>query len=218
MYDAGVSRSVTTTSCGHGEGPAETFEAPGNVLLRAPSLSDATTEVCPTVGAHEGQNLLLISLSGNPDRRLDAWQRQAGLPEKVAILSADETRGAVEAGDGSTSTVGPGGTEISRTTISEPSDLTGIGIKMSKCLSAWEDDDVPTSICFDSVTTLLQFAGTRRAFRFLHVMTKRITSSDNLAHYHIDPGAHDAQTLATIESIFPEAIEFDKGEDAWVAQ
>lgn len=208
---------MTTTSCDQGEGLTGTFEAPGNVLLRAPSLSDATTEVCPSVGAHDGQNLLLISLSGNPDRRLNAWQRKAGLPEKVAILSADETRGAVDADDGSTVMSGPGGTEISRTTVSEPTDLTGIGIKMSQCLSAWESDDVPTSVCFDSVTTLLQFAGTRRAFRFLHVMTKRITSSDNLAHYHIDPSAHDEQTLATIESIFPEAIEFDNGDDAWVA-
>jgi 2C-methyl-D-erythritol 2,4-cyclodiphosphate synthase len=107
------------------------------------------------------------------------------------------------------------GTVISTTTVSEPGDLTGIGIKMNKALSAWEDDDARTHVCFDSLTTLLQYVDTRRAFQYLHVTTKRVESAGAIAHYHIDPEAHDEQTLATIESLFSDVFEYGTETGTW---
>lgn len=190
-------------------------EPPANVLCRAPSLSDGATEVCPTIGSHDERNLLLVSLSGNPDRRLEAWKRHGGLPEKVAILSVEDVRGATAARGSAGPTPGPDGTAVSTTTVSEPSDLTGIGIKLNQCLSAWEDEPVPTHVCFDSVTALLQYVDTRKAFRFLHVTSRRVRSVGGLAHYHIDPGAHDEQTLATIAGAFSDVYEYDPDAETW---
>ena len=166
------------------------------------------------VGTPEEWNLLLVSLSGDPERRLDAWRRHGGLPRKVAVLSAEQARGAVAA-DGAAAVPGPDGQAVSTTAVSDPSDLTGIGIKVNQCLSAWEDDDVPTVVCFDSVTTLLQYVDTRRAFRFLHVLSRRVRSVDGVAHYHVDPAAHDEQTLATIEGVFSDVYRYDEETDSW---
>lgn len=191
-------------------------EEPANVLLRASSMSDGAREVCPSVTERSTRNLLVVSLSGDPKRRLDVWKRQDGLPEKVAILSVDTTRGGASTRS-TGSAGGPGGAAVSTTTVSEPSDLTGIGIKINQCLSAWADDDAPVEVCFDSVTTLLQYVDQRRAFRFLHVISKRITSIGGVAHYHVDPAAHDEQTLATIENVFSDIYEYDADTASWTA-
>ena len=204
---------MSTTRGRHDEA-AILVDPPANVLCRAPSFSRGATEVCPTVGTPEEWNLLLVSLSGDPERRLDAWRRHGGLPRKVAVLSAEQARGAVAA-DGTASVPDPDGPAVSTTTVSDPSDLTGIGIKVNQCLSAWEDDEVPTVVCFDSVTTLLQYVDTRRAFRFLHVLSRRVRSVDGVAHYHVDPGAHDEQTLATIEGVFSDVYRYDEETDSW---
>lgn len=192
-------------------------EPPANVLCRAPSFSPAVTEVCPEIGPDGDRNLLLVSLSGTPERRLGVWKRHGDLPRNVAVLSVEQPRGAAAAGS-TGGTRGPGGSTISTATVSEPGDLTGIGIKVNQCLSAWEDDDdVRTHVCFDSVTTLLQYVDTRRAFRFLHVLSRRVQSVGALAHYHVDPGAHDEQTLATIEGVFSDVFEYDEATDCWTA-
>jgi hypothetical protein len=203
-----------STTRGHRDEAAILVDPPANILCRAPSLSRGATEVCPVVGTPEEWNLLLVSLSGDPDRRLDAWRRHDGLPRKIAVLSVEQARGAVAA-DGTAQVAGPDGPAVSTTTVSEPSDLTGIGIKVNQCLSAWEDDEVPTMVCFDSVTTLLQYVDTRRAFRFLHVLSRRVRSVGGIAHYHVDPGAHDDQVLSTIEGIFSDVYRYDEETDSW---
>ncbi|QLD84833.1 hypothetical protein HWV23_03580 [Natronomonas halophila] len=197
--------------------PALAVDPPANVLLEAPSLSEGGMSICPHIKAETDaeRNLLFVSLSGNPDSRLDMWRRHGGLPGKVAIITADNTRSVAASGGGST-TRQSGETVISTTTVSEPSDLTGIGIKMNNCLSAWEDDDARTHVCFDSLTTLLQYVDTERVFQYLHVTTKRIEAVDGVAHYHIDPNAHDDQTLATIESLFSDVCRYDTETDDWV--
>lgn len=203
---------MSTTRCPLGETDVP-VDSPANVLCRAPSLSEGASEICPMVGDHEKRNLLLVSLSGTPDSRLQTWKRHGGLPQKVAVLSVEKARGAVADTGGSTR--GPNGTAVSTTTISEASDLTGIGIKVNQCLSAWEDDDATTHVCFDSVTTLLQFVDSRRAFRFLHVLSRRVRAADGIAHYHVDPGAHEDQTLATIEGAFTDVYDYDETTGNW---
>lgn len=193
-----------------------TANPPSSVVLEAPSLSSSGLSICPQLGEDDAatRNLLLVSLSGNPDGRLDAWGRHGGLPQKVAVITADTSRQAVAAEGGSVSR-GPDGTVVSTTTVSEPSDLTGIGIKMSKCLSAWADEDARTHVCFDSLTTLLQYADVEQVFQYLHVTNKRIEAVGGSVHYHIDPNAHDEQTLSTIESLFSDVFTYETESGTW---
>lgn len=192
--------------------PGLSFPSGSSVLLRAPALDSEAQCVCSHIGERDG-NLLVVSLSGNPDRRLDAWRRGGGLPEMVAVISADGTRSV--SAETETTTQSVDGTAISTTTVSAPDDLTGLGIKTNQCLSAWEGTNSETHLCFDSLTTLLQYVETRRAFRYLDVMVKRIRDTGATAHYHIDPTAHDRQTLTTIECLFSDIVEYDSDEGIW---
>jgi hypothetical protein len=205
-----------STSRGRRDPPNLSVSAPGNVLLRAPALSDGKKRVCPSLHDNDEVNLLVVSLAGTPDRILDTWGRYGGLPENVGVVTADETRSAA-ASSGSGSIQGPDGSTVSTTTVSGPGDLTGIGIKISQCLSAWRDNDATTVLCFDSLTTLLQYADLQRVFRFLHMLTRQVRDVGGLAYFHIDPGAHDERTISTVENLFTDRFEYDEATEEWDA-
>jgi hypothetical protein len=122
------------------------------------------------------------------------------------------------------------------TAVEDPADLTGVGIEMSGLLSKLTEaagtgegeSEVLTEIsgeagsgprivvCFDSLTALLDHTDLERAFRFLHVATGRVRSGDALGYYHIDPEKHDAETLATLRTLFDGVL--DDGEDGWAVE
>jgi hypothetical protein len=89
-----------------------------------------------------------------------------------------------------------------------------LGIKLSQCLSAWEGDANRTTVRFDSLTTLLQFAELKRVFRFVHVLLGRIDSANAVGYFHLDPAAHGDQTLATLRGLFDAVYELEDG--TWV--
>lgn len=187
-----------------------------NVLVLAPAMEDAVDEACGDLLTHGNparENALLVSMLRPPAERLEALRRHGGrLPSKVGVVSAGDGTRSVAAAD-TTSTTEMGASTVRMATVSEPGDLTGLGIKISQALSAWEDDDALTALCFHSVTGLLQYADLQRAFQFLHVLTKRIEAVGGIAHYHMDPTAHDGRALATIRSLFDAVVEFEDG--AW---
>lgn len=204
------------------DGSTVVVDPPANVLLEAPSLSEAAAAVCPSVGGTDAGGLLLVSLSGDPATRLDRWRRAGRLPAAVALVTAEETRSGAASADGSAGTTGrlpgvsgPDGTAISTTTVAGPEDLTGIGIAIDSCLDAWAEDPATTHVCLDSVTTLVQYVGPRKAFQFLHVVTGRLSSAGALAHFHFDPAAHDQRTVATVESLFPDVFTLEEGTGTW---
>jgi hypothetical protein len=113
--------------------------------------------------------------------------------------------------------VGQGGADVPGAdwrvaTVESPSDLTGIGIELSELLSTMAEaaDDEPVSVCFDSITSLLQYADLQRTFRFLHVVTGRVKTVDGVGHFHIDPAAHTDQELATLKGLFDAVVDVDE--------
>jgi hypothetical protein len=92
-------------------------------------------------------------------------------------------------------------------TISSPSDLTGLGIQIGEFLSEWS---APTVLCFDSLTSMLQYVDFETAYEFLHAITGQIHASDARAHFHIDPGAHDQQQIAGITSLFDASVSLEE--------
>jgi hypothetical protein len=98
------------------------------------------------------------------------------------------------------------------TTVENPSDLTGIGIELSEMLSAMAKatgEDEHLVFCFDSITSLLQYAELQRTFRFLHVVTGRIKAVGGVGHFHVDPDAHDDREIATLKGLFDAVLEVD---------
>lgn len=165
-----------------------------NVLVCSESIDEdarrAYYEQLLPVSAASLHVLGVVYTSG-PAAWLNEWQRYAGdVPAEWSLISvADGTR-SVTAAKGSI----VDGRIVHD--VESPQDLTGLGITIGERLSELSGDEPVVS--FDSLTAMLQHVDLRRAFRFLHVLTNRIRSLEGVGHYHIDPGAHDDQTLATL--------------------
>ncbi|WP_255195488.1 DUF7504 family protein [Halorarius litoreus] len=188
----------------------------GSVLVLAPAMDSRVDECCVRLACPDDPvdvDLLAVALDGGVDDVLDRWTRYAGAtPGRTAVVTAGESvRGAAAASSEGVSMLG---SDVSLASVSDPGDLTGLGIKISQCLSSWEDDDNDLMLCFDSLTTLLQFTELRQVFQFVHVLTQRIESAGARAHFHMNQHAHDEQTVATVRSLFDHVYELD-ADGAW---
>lgn len=183
-----------------------------NVLLLVPSLQSHSSGACLdllTQTPPEQTSVLTITYIQTAREWIDAWTETIGTPPiRGGIVSVGQS--STEVDDPSWAVTG----------VENPSDLTGIGIELSELLSqigTASADDEHTAVCFNSITSLLQYADLQRAFRFLHVVTGRIKTVDGVGHFHLDPNAHDEQTLATLKGLFDAVIEV--GEDgSWEVQ
>lgn len=180
-----------------------------NVLLLAPAMSRHEGEQCSEllgVASPEDANLLSITLTGAPDDRLDAWQRDldGGLPDEIAVVSVNEQL----RGD-ATSFPTDSGSSLHVGTVSNPADLTGLGIEVTKHLERWQTNDNETVICFHSLSTLLQYTDLESTFRFLHTLSGRVATIDGRAHYHMDPDVHDDKTVQTLLQLFDAVVRIE---------
>jgi hypothetical protein len=178
-----------------------------NTLVLAPAFEAQADEACADMLGAAGPaetDALFMTLSGSPDVCLGRWRSGVSLtrPANIGIVSVDDSTRSAAA----TASVQTGANGHVRT-VSSPGDLTGLGIAVSEFLGDWHGDGNETVVCFDSITTLLQYADLQRAFRFLHVLTQRSDGAGAHAHFHMDPTAHDEQTIRTITSLFDEVVE-----------
>jgi hypothetical protein len=155
--------------------------------------------------------VLAVEYTRGPDGWLDEWREHVGRPPaETAIVSVDD-------GTRSTAAVGPtvyegDGTGTAVSVVESPDDLTGLGITVGGHLERWESDPGPTLVTMDSLTVLLQYVDVKRVFRFLHVLVNRVKRADAVGHYHMDPAAHDEQTVATLASVFDAVARHEDGE------
>jgi len=176
---------------------------PSNLLLLGPSMEgdgDAIVRLMESVTGTP--SLLAVSLLRDPDEQIASWEdRWRKPPEAVAAIGCNHTGTTGDSAE----------TPYRATTVADPGDLTGLGIRINECLDAWEGRQCV--VAFDSVTTMLQYADTKQVFQFLHVLTSRMKRSDVMSVFYMDPDAHDAQTVSTIRSLFEGVYEWS--EDGW---
>lgn len=200
------------------ESVASSLPAPlrdaANILLLASPMDTGVDEACLDllmVDAPSQEDVLYITFTGTMNDRLSAWRNRVDgePPAKVGLICVGEmTRSAASHSNVSRSSAGP----VSITTISDPGDLTGIGITLNEYLSQWDGDGNRLVGCFDSLTSLLQYTDIDAAFRFLHVVTGRFTAAGAVGHYHLDPSAHDDQTVNSLIGLFDAVVELEDGE------
>jgi hypothetical protein len=198
---------VESAGAGLGEDPARAPPlgegAPANMLFLGPSIgADAVQRLMESVSGPSP--LLTVSLLRSPTEQLAEWeQRWRAPPDEVALIGCNNGGGTLGDRDPET--------EFRATTVADPGDLTGLGIRIGECLEAW-GDQTPL-VVFDSVTTMLQYADTKQVFQFLHVLTSQLRSAGALSVFHMDPEAHDERTVSTIRSLFRGVYE--QTEDGW---
>lgn len=201
---------------GVGELISEDVSGSVNVLLRTPADGDPADGACTELlreGSSEGP-LLFVTLSGAPDERLATWRAHGGEDrESVGVVTAGDTVRSTASRPRTPASPAPGPTVRA---VPDPGDLTGIGVGISELLSELGGGDRPVSVCFHSVSTLLEHVDPQEVFRFLTVLTRRVQAAGANAHYHVDPSAHDEQVLRTLEPLFEATLAFEDG--AWTTR
>ncbi|MFB6220685.1 MAG: hypothetical protein ABEH90_04530 [Halolamina sp.] len=189
-----------------------------STLLLSSSFAEATEETCTDLLRPEAasrSNVLWVSYTKSPDEQLRRWQSHSeDRPANMGMVSVeDSTRSVAGASGGASSDLmGP---DRPVETVSSPNDLTGLGIRITEFLTDWEENDNHTVVCFDSLTALLQYVELETAYEFLHIITGRMAAVDAFAHFHMDPDAHQEQTVEGIMTLMDAVVEIDD-DDRWI--
>ncbi len=189
-----------------------TLDGESSILVLAPSMSSETDEACIdllTKVSPDQEDVLWVTFTRSPDACLQDWLSHAGSrPANLRFVSVGETVRSVATSPPMQETA----TDAVIDTLSNPGDLTGLGIKISEVLQQWHGNGNETVACFHSLTALLQYSDVQTVYKFLHVLTGRFTTANVTAHFHLDPDAHDSQTINTLKTLFDAVAEFDGNE------
>lgn len=168
----------------------------------APASSDRVSKRLLVEDA-EDVRLAGVSFSRSPDEWVADWEDAIGRPTAAAAVVTDAASGNRPVASGPTVY-----------TVSSPGDLTGIGMKLSSCLTDWEGTDADVVVVVESLTLLSQYAQLETLYRFLHVLTGRLDAVGARGQFFLDPTTQDEMTVNTLETLF-DAVAEHRGDDGW---
>ncbi|ELY78847.1 DUF7504 family protein [Natrinema gari] len=91
-------------------------------------------------------------------------------------------------------------------TVTDPTDLSEIGVAISRVCKHWAGNDEDITVCFDSLDALLRHTSPTDVFQFTHVLMNRLSSVDAYAHCHFDPTRHEDRVVSTFGTIFDSVV------------
>ncbi|MFB6299752.1 MAG: hypothetical protein ABEH65_05775 [Halobacteriales archaeon] len=195
---------------GGGEDQIELADTTSAALLQADAIDRHGTTICHnllTGGRLANRNVLAIDFRRSTDQWIREWKEEIGeLPNALRLIVTEEAYRSAAVSEPESMT-----SDLEITPISNPQDLTAIGIQITDCLDNWSDEEVTVTACLDSLSTMLQYTSFDPVFRFLHVFIRQLDSIDATGHFHIDPTAHDEQTLTRLYQIFDAVITIEGG-------
>ncbi|WP_456071271.1 DUF7504 family protein [Halosimplex aquaticum] len=178
---------------------------PSNVLVLAPSVGGQESEVCSellhgTAGRDHG---LLVTCMETPAERLAAWTgHEHAEPNEATVVDVETAARSTAAASGETLTPTNAVVEV----VPAEADLVDLGETIDRHLARLSADG-ETAVCVHSVSDLLQRADERSVFKFLEVLTSSVDRADAVAHYHMNPDVHDAETIRTFEVLFDSVVD-----------
>ncbi|WP_276258333.1 DUF7504 family protein [Haloglomus litoreum] len=168
------------------------------ILLRSPGLHDDRESACASLSmAGNPDGVVAVTYRGTPAEWLDRMQGHRGSPGTVQVVTVGDALG------------GSAETDARVRPVENPDDLTGLEITVTEALSALPDG--PATLCFDSVTALLQYATVEEAYRLLHPLVERLHTQGVVGHFHVDPVAHEEQPLTALTGLFDASVELGDG-------
>lgn len=184
--------------------------APTNALVFAPSGSPAenvrrTAKQLDGIGDH---NVVIVVYGTDPRDVRAAWYDRIGAaPKRLGIIGVGPFDRSPEADPSSA----VDDREV-LTTVRDPTDVSSVGITISLYLNDWASD-AETRLGFHSLTALLDHADTETAFRFLHVLTRRLADVDASGRFYLDPAVVDDRTIETLRPVFDTTIGGERTSD-----
>jgi hypothetical protein len=174
-------------------GITEDLDGAASILLKAPSLG-GDRQRCPSLltDGVDDPGILFVTFTRGAEACIDQLGEQADDASNLVVITVGDAGGTADRED------------VETRNVASASDLTGLGIEIGQVIT---EGEAPVTVCFDSLTSMLQYVEFETAFEFLHTLTGRFYAADARAHYHVDPGAHDEKQLAGIESLFDASVD-----------
>ncbi|MFB6108713.1 MAG: hypothetical protein ABEJ82_07715 [Haloplanus sp.] len=155
-------------------------------------------------------NLLVVSYTETVAEVIRQWQGVESQPPSFGLISfAEFDRSA--AADASPSKRSLPGQNLTVTTMSDVSDLQGLGTAVTLYLDDWAENDRETVVCVDSLGPMLDGNGTQPTFQFLHVLTGCVRRAGASLYVHLGE-ERDDRTVDTLRPLFDDVTE--RGSDA----
>lgn len=91
--------------------------------------------------------------------------------------------------------------------VSSPSNSAAFASKVTEMVDVISAPNRPTTVCFDSLTALLQYLDKSSLLKLVHVIIRELKSRNVTAHFHIDAKGVDQEVLREIQSSFDRIID-----------
>jgi len=177
--------------------PVEPVDPGTNLLVTGPSLGGLRDLVARLLACRESEGLLLLSADTDAPDIISTYEAAGCVYETARMAVVDCTREGIE--DDARNVY----------TVSDPGDLTGIGIVFSSLYEQLYDagiERVRTGLF--TLSTLLMYAtDIQPLYRFLHTLTGRIRKADGLGVSAIDPETQEETTLSALSQPFDGEVQ-----------
>ncbi len=97
--------------------------------------------------------------------------------------------------------------------VSNPGDLTGVGIGLTEFMRHFYHRVDTARVGVHSLSTMLMYTEFRRLFQFLHVVTGRIDSSGFVGAFAVDSSALEPRELNILLQLFDSVVETREGDE-----
>jgi KaiC/GvpD/RAD55 family RecA-like ATPase len=183
--------------------------SPGSsILVSGPAMTGKEDLLYETLadGARHGEGTVAVTTGGRADDAIEDIQSRTPDLDSDTVCAidcrADSDRQELERDDGSYVH-----------SVAAPSDMTGIGIGITKCFDRLHDAGVDHGrLGLTNLSTMVTYSDQQTVFKFCHVLSSRLDSAEFLGLFTIDSSAHDDQTLQVIKQAFDGLIEIRERE------
>jgi hypothetical protein len=176
-----------------------------SVLMLAPAIRDAGAKATAALFDQQRRRfdrVVAVTITGSADRWFEAWERHADPLTSVSCVDVDsETR--------STATTDGGPMTVPLERVAEPSDLETLGRAVSDELQRASDEGERVGLAVHSVTDLLDYLDESTVFKFIYTLGEVVRRVDGTVYFHLDAGAHDAETVDTFAAACDAVVEVD---------
>lgn len=163
------------------------------VLVRSPAAGACAERLDRS--AATAVDLLLVSVDGDASGRLEAIRGRGHPIDRVRVVTVGGA------------TTPEADRSFAVEDVQSVEELSELGRYVRDVVVEWGGGEAATVVCFDSVTALLARVDLPLTFEFLLVLVDAIRPAGATAYFLHEPGAHDEQTLRTIQHIFDETID-----------
>jgi len=180
-------------------------------LVLAPAVGSASVGAClDRIASDEPgfDSVVAVTVTGSAADWLERWDRHDELSStSVTCVDATErTRSTAFSGADPTREVTADAT-VQR--VDRATDLERVGRKVSDVLQRADEGGERVGVAVHSLSDVVQRVDEATAFKFAYTLGEVVRRVDGTAYFHLDPAAHDEETVETFTVVCDRVTDAD---------